>query len=472
MRITLLGTGSADGWPNPFCDCGSCDAERDAERSRAPSSALLDDRILVDCGPTTPHLPATAGITLQHVEHVLITHGHPDHLHPAFLLSRRWTSPRDTLHVWGPPLAIDLCRDWIGPDSAVALHAIVSGQTVELATRAGTYLVEALPAQHAHGDGDVVAEEALLFAVTAPDGDALLYATDTGPLPESTLALLDEPFDAVLLDETFGDKPDHRTGHLDLATLPGVLASLRACGAVTESTLVAATHLSHHNPPASVLRPRLAALGVRLLDDFDVIDTSAPGGGLGRRRFITGGARSGKSALAERMAEGRGPVTYVATSGDRPDDPEWTHRVAVHRARRPEHWTTVETIDVAGVLASAAPGSVVLVDCLALWLTAHLDALDAWQRSEEGDGERVRADAAAPMTALVTALEACPADVVLVSNEVGMGVVPATASGRLFRDLLGALNVQVAAACDESTLAVAGIAVPLTRTRGARRHAR
>ena len=223
----------------------------------------------------------------------------------------------------------------------------------------------------------------------------------------------------MLVDETFGDKPDHGTGHLDLATLPGVLRSLRDCGAVTAATVVAATHLSHHNPPAPVLRERLAALGVALVDDLDVIDTARPGGGLARRHLVTGGARSGKSALAERLAGDRGAVTYVATSGQRPDDDEWQHRIALHRARRPAHWSTVETTDVAGVLAAAPAGSVVLVDCLALWLTAQLDEIDAWQRCEAGLADQVRAEAAARATALVDALEGSAADVVLVTNEVG-----------------------------------------------------
>ena len=465
MRIVLLGTGSADGWPNPFCGCPSCAAERAAGRSRAPSSALVDGRILIDCGPTTPHLPGDVGITLQHVEHVLVTHGHPDHLHPAFLLTRAWTAPRTTLHVWGPPRAMDLCRDWLGPDSMVELHVLEPRQSVELETSAGTYLVRALAAQHAHGDGDVMAEEALLYAVTAPDGHRLLYATDTGPLGAAALGLLDRPFDAVLIDETFGDKSDHGTGHLDLQALPGALGSLRECGAVIPTTVVAATHLSHHNPPSPVLRERLAALGVALVADLDVIDTGVPGGGLARRHLLIGGARSGKSALAERLAGDHAAVTYVATSGHRPDDAEWQHRVALHRDRRPAHWSTVESADVAAVLASASPGSIVLVDCLALWLTAQLDDLDAWRRADDGRADEVRAEATKLIDALVDALARCSADVLLVTNEVGMGVVPATSSGRLFRDLLGIVNVRVAAACQETTLVVAGMAVPLAPAR-------
>jgi adenosylcobinamide kinase/adenosylcobinamide-phosphate guanylyltransferase len=187
MLVTLLGTGSADGWPNPFCECASCVAERRAGRSRRPSSALVDGRVLIDCGPGATHAANAAGVSLRSVEHVLLTHGHPDHLDPAFLLTRRWTSRNDTPRV-GTAAGHGL-RDWLGPDSMVELHVLAPGDDAGLQTARGTYAVRALPAQHAHGDGDVMAEEALLYAITAPDGARLLYATDTGRSP-ATAGLL------------------------------------------------------------------------------------------------------------------------------------------------------------------------------------------------------------------------------------------------------------------------------------------
>jgi adenosylcobinamide kinase/adenosylcobinamide-phosphate guanylyltransferase len=391
---------------------------------------------------------------------VLITHGHPDHLHPAFLLTRRWTGPDRVLHVWGPSLAIDMCRDWIGEGSAVELHVVEPGDTLTLPTLEGDYRVHAVAAPHAHGDGDVVAAEAVLYAVTAPDDARLLYATDTGPFDPVDAGVPVGPFDVVLLDETFGDVSDHGTGHLDLATLPAVLDALRLHGSLADDTVVVATHLSHHNPPTAELRERLRSLGVVVHDDLAVIDTAQ--GDRGRHILVLGGARSGKSHHAEHLVGDSADVTYVATGGERPGDAEWAERVRRHRDRRPGHWRTVETVDVATVLCEAGPGGTVLVDCLALWLTAQLDAAGAWERIDSGDAAGVQADVLASVDELVAAVHACRADIVLVSNEVGMGVVPATSSGRAFRDLLGITNVRVAEACDETVLVVAGQPLPLT----------
>jgi adenosylcobinamide kinase/adenosylcobinamide-phosphate guanylyltransferase len=143
-------------------------------------------------------------------------------------------------------------------------------------------------------------------------------------------------------------------------------------------------------------------------------------------------------------------------------------RVQVHRDRRPDSWTTVETIDVSSVLVAAEPRTLVLVDCLALWLTGHLDVIGAWTRLDD-DRSGIVDEIAARTSALLDSLTATRADVVMVSNEVGMGVVPETASGRLFQDLLGTINANIAAECDRTTLVVAGQPMPLRRPPRARR---
>ena len=167
------------------------------------------------------------------------------------------------------------------------------------------------------------------------------------------------------------------------------------------------------------------------------------------RILVTGGVRSGKSRHAEALLAGRERVTYVAP-GPVPttDDPDWAARVAAHQARRPAHWRTVETADLAAALAPDEP---TLVDCLGTWVTAVVDELEGWTAEPEAwrPGLERRVDD------LVAAVEKAT-DLVLVTNEVGLGVVPSHASGRLFRDLLGTVNQRVGAVCDEVHLVVAG----------------
>ena len=151
--------------------------------------------------------------------------------------------------------------------------------------------------------------------------------------------------------------------------------------------------------------------------------------------LVLGGARSGKSAVAERLA-GAGAVTYVAT-GLAADMPE---RVAAHRARRPAAWSTVEAPDLLDALAGLR--GAVLVDSLTAWVAAADDfSVDAG--------------------ALCGALSSHDGRVVVVSDEVGMGVHPSTEVGRRFRDALGLVNQAVAAVAGDVLLVVAGRALRL-----------
>jgi adenosylcobinamide kinase/adenosylcobinamide-phosphate guanylyltransferase len=167
------------------------------------------------------------------------------------------------------------------------------------------------------------------------------------------------------------------------------------------------------------------------------------------RILVTGGVRSGKSRHAEQLLADRPEVVYVAP-GPMPtgEDLEWAARVADHRSRRPGHWRTVETTDLAPAIAPRTP---TLVDCLGTWLTAVVDELDGWTSAPESWRPELDRRVGALAAAVADAGE-----VVLVTNEVGLGVVPAHASGRLFRDLLGEVNQRVATVCDEVHLVVAG----------------
>ena len=161
--------------------------------------------------------------------------------------------------------------------------------------------------------------------------------------------------------------------------------------------------------------------------------------------LVTGGVRSGKSRHAEALLADRPTVRYVAP-GPAADDADWAARIAAHRLRRPTSWTTVETQDLAAALTTDDP---VLVDCLGTWLTAVVDDAGLWEAQTGAALDLVEERVAAALAVLGT-------DVVLVTNEVGLGVVPEHRSGRLFRDLLGTVNQRFAAACDEVHLVVAG----------------
>ena len=462
MDVLLLGTGSADGWPNAWCRCASCTWARETGTLRATTAVLVDRVVLVDCGPDAPRQADRAGVNLADVTCVLLTHAHPDHLAPQALLARSWAGAARTLRVLGPASAIDACRDWVGPHDPVRLEVVSAGDEVAVEG----YVVRVLAAAHDVGR-DELTRDAVLYDITAPDGARLLHATDTGPLGERTMAAVSgAAYDVVLLEESFGSRIDHGTGHLDLVTFPRQLAALRECGAVVDRTDVVAVHLSHHNPRGDELARILEPWGARLVDDLSVLRTGGDAGdarrAAARRQLVLGGARSGKSHEAERRLAARDAVRYIATGGERSDDPEWRSRVSAHRARRHATWTTQETLDVAEVLRSASAADALLIDCVALWLAGQLDAARVWD-SEPGTAARAESLAAVAGASddLVAAVATTTAQVVLVSNEVGSGVVPEHESGRLYRDLLGVLNTRLAAVCDDVDLVVAGRVIRL-----------
>ena len=158
--------------------------------------------------------------------------------------------------------------------------------------------------------------------------------------------------------------------------------------------------------------------------------------------MLLGGARSGKSALAVRLAVETGrSVTFVATGEAR--DAEMAARIDAHRRERPTAWTTLEEpLDLRGALERAPEADTVVVDCLSLWVANLLE-----RGLEPDDVAEVAAGRAAPTIA--------------VSNEVGLGIVPATELGRVFRDLLGRVNAAWVDASDRALFVVAGRALEL-----------
>jgi len=315
--------------------------------------------------------------------------------------------------------------------------------------------------------------------VTGPDGGRLLYPARPGAVPVP-------PEEASAYDIAF----------LDLLGVPAQLGLLRARGLITADTVTAVALADHRVSSEGELRRRCRFWRAELPGDGEVVTTarSAEKRPAARRVpwrvLVLGGARSGKSGRAELRLAGESDVTYVATgpngtvgaagmAGDRasgmggdpdraarmggdPDraarvvgDPDWAARVAAHRARRPAWWRTAETTDLAGVLAGAR--GALLIDGIGTWLAAAMDECGAWGGSADSAGRL-----AARIAGLVGAWRQTGAYVVAVSDEAGLGVVPETPAGRLFRDELGRLNQLLAAESEEAELVVAGRVVPLT----------
>ena len=396
--MTLLGTGAPAGLPRPHCPCAAC-ATALGPHARAATALLVDGGLLLDLTPGAALAAARAGRSLAGVAQVLLSHPHD-----------------------GPPVEV--------PAGLPQPGRVPDGRELALLTG---HRVRAV-ALDAPGTG---------YAVTGPEGQRLLYLPPGGApagIEEGTA----QTYDMVLAD---------------VVGRPDALARLRAVGSVGPTTDVVAVHLDHDVPPGPELRRRLAAAGARAVPDGTTLTVGAyedvPD--VPRRTLVLGGARSGKSVEAERRLESFPGVLYVATGGSRGGDTEWASRVAAHRERRPGSWRTAETCDLVPLLAEDGPP--LLIDCLSLWLTDAMDAVGAWDDAEwAGGGEKALRER---VTALTDAVRATRRTVVAVSNEVGSGIVPATASGRRYRDELGRLNAAFAAECEQVLLVVAGQALPL-----------
>ncbi|MBW1599189.1 bifunctional adenosylcobinamide kinase/adenosylcobinamide-phosphate guanylyltransferase [Streptomyces sp. JJ38] len=397
MDVTLLGTGAPAGLPRPDCPCAVCAASL-GTRARAATALLVDGTLLVDLTPGPAFAAARAGRSLHGVRQVLLSH------------------PQD-----GPPVEV--------PAGLPAPVRVPDGQDLALISGHRVHAV----ALDSPGTG---------YAVTGPDGQRLLYLP-----PGSAPAGLEDaqaPYDLVLLD---------------VLGRPEALARLRAAGVVGPTTDVLAVHVDHTVPPGDELHRRLAAVGARVEPDGTTLAAGdfhdVPE--VPRRTLVLGGARSGKSVEAERRLSAHPDVLYVATGGSRDGDEDWAERVSAHRERRPSSWRTVETCDLVPLLERHGPP--LLIDCLSLWLTDAMDAVDAWSDESWARGGRRRLDER--VAELVGALRGTSRTVVAVSNEVGSGVHPATPAGRRYRDELGRLNTAFAAECEHALLVVAGNAVVL-----------
>ena len=256
MDVLILGTGSADGWPNPFCECESCAWAQFGDRIRTPTSVLINSDLLIDSGPEAPRQALRAGTNLARVRTVLISHVHTDHFDPAFLMHRSWVTD-EPLTLVGPGPVIDECEHWLKPgQSSVTLRSVTAGDVIDI----NGYRVTVLPARHP------ALGESVLYSID--DGHArVLYACDTGKWADGLVQQLEGVgLDLVIMEQTFGNREDlaaHR--HLGFESFASNLEALQQTGAIDLESRVVAAHLSHHNPID--VKHRMKVLGAEVVDD-------------------------------------------------------------------------------------------------------------------------------------------------------------------------------------------------------------
>jgi adenosylcobinamide kinase / adenosylcobinamide-phosphate guanylyltransferase len=388
VRVLLIGTGGTGGWPQGGCRCASCMRARSAGAQRAPSRVRVDGVLEFSAG------------------------------------------------------------ELIDDPAARAVTTAASSPAHRITTLPGG------------------------LDITGPDGRRLLLAARPGQVPEPAPG--STPYDIALLD---------------LLASPAQLGRLRAAGLVGPQTAVVAMHCDHRISSDQELARRCELWGAvpgydgQLITSGDPASTEATassGSGASssalarpHRTLIIGGARSGKSTEAELRLAGEPSVTYlaagpwaVAASGvngagpasGQPDswigpdgepDAEWADRVARHQARRPPHWETEESLDIAGALRLQT--GALLIDGIGTWLAGVMDEAGVW-----AGGTGAAQILQARIDELVDAWRQTRALVVAVTDQVGSGLVPAYPSGRAFRDQLGWLNQRLAAESEVSLLTVAG----------------
>jgi uroporphyrin-III C-methyltransferase len=409
--------------------------------------------VLVGGGPGAEDLITVRGLDRLMAADVVIT----DRLAPTGLLSRL----RADVEV------IDAAR---GPGARTLTH----DEIVELMIT------------HAHSGKSVVrlkGGDPFVFAHGAQEMASCVEAgIEVEVVPGVTSATAGAVFGGLPLTSTEGAAgfsvvsghlhPDDPANRIDWTALSRsgtnivVLMGMRHLAAIAERLLAegispdvdAACIADASLPSQRVVRTRLTDLAAAVnragLSNPATIVIEAGSARTSRRVLVLGGSRSGKSRHAERRAGASASVTYVATATGDKDDPEWVARIRRHQQRRPATWGTVETGDVAKVLASGM-AETLLIDSITTWLARVMDDFGCWAEPAAPDSEQQLGEA---LDELVRAWTVTACSAIAVSDEVGSGVVPPTAAGRRFRDLLGELNQRLAAVSDEVWLVTAGIA--------------
>lgn len=253
MKLHLLGTAGYEGWPAVFCGCDACRRARQTggKNLRTRSNALVDDVFKFDFGPDTFHHALTYGLELGKLEHIIFTHGHPDHFYPAELtnlfppFAQRTSDQPAELHIWGPDTVIQVIQNEIGAGLEqhgwVHLHELRPFTTVQV----GDALLTPLPANHDPN-------QTCFVYIFERGGKRLFYGHDSAYFPDETWAYLEgrgegssvQKVDAVLLGCAFGPNPGTKL-HMNIETCLAVQQRLREAGCAHGGTKFIATHFSH-----------------------------------------------------------------------------------------------------------------------------------------------------------------------------------------------------------------------------------
>ena len=368
MSVTLLGTGSADGWPNPFCSCASC-RRRPARRvgcaARPPRSSTA--RCCSTAGPRRRSAAQRAGLDLTGLRHVLLTHAHPDHCAPGVPAVPVLGAPTEPLACSARPTSSSRPGCGWRRTPRCGSSTVAPRRPAPL----GGYDVRVLAAAHGARGACV------LYDVTGPAGGCCTPPTPARcPTPRSR-RWRGAAFDLVLLEETFGDLTHHGTDHLDLATFPEQLRRLR------DGRRGHRRHRRRRRPPLAPEPARRRARPTARRPGAPGSSTTAPrSASAGSRRAARPDAGARRRPVRQVAARPSGcsprtsTVTYVATAYPADHDDEWSERVRrtgrgarrAGRRSRPSTWRR----------CCGSEGGPLLVDCLTLWLTRVMDRHDAW----------------------------------------------------------------------------------------------
>lgn len=269
MKLTLLGTAAAEGWPAPFCRCDACRQARllGGRNIRSRSGALVDGDLKIDWGPDTVSQIQRLGLDLAGLRTLIFTHQHCDHIVASEL---EWTTPPSTLTPPAVPIAVygnapvlAMLRAEFPNPAAQNLELHLLEPLVPVVTPTGDEVLP-LPARHA--------PQALLLRLTR-GGRHLLYGHDTGLFPDETIAALaGTPLHAALFDCTLGGVHSGYRGHMDIEEVLQTIERLRSVGTITQETTLVATHFSHNGALLhEALVERFAPHGVRVAYDGLVI---------------------------------------------------------------------------------------------------------------------------------------------------------------------------------------------------------